>query len=393
MITLGRMSLSVSRRTHRLAVLISVCLVGSVVVANPASAAESWSGAGSLSLGRNSPRATLLADGRVLVTGGNTAVGNGYDTKLAEIYDPSTNSWSSTGSTTNGRSGGHTATKLKSGKVLVTGGVNANVCTFDSTAELYNPATGTWSFTGSLSAARYFGTATLLNDGTILVAGGGNRCGTVFSSAEIYNPRTGTWSSTGSMTTPREFLDAVRLADGRVLAVGGAVPGGCCPFPSTSSTEIYDPATGTWSPTGSMATERAHPTLALLADGRVMATGGYTWGPAFGFANGPAVEIFDPATGTWTATGSLSVGRASGSLTLLTNGMVLAVGGTDGTTFHTSSELWNPSTETWSASASMASARLSFGATLLKSGKVLVASGQDASCCLTSAELYTKTAR
>lgn len=392
MITIRRMPRFGSTHGHRLAVLISMCLVGSVVVANPASAAESWSAASSLSLGRSAHRATLLADGRVLVTGGNTVVGNGYDTKLAEIYSPSTNGWSSTGSTTNGRSG-HTATRLKSGKVLVTGGVNANVCTFDTTAEVYNPATGTWSFTGSLSAARYFSTATLLNDGKVLVTGGGNRCGTVFSSAEVYNPRTGTWSSTGSMTTPREFHDAIRLADGRVLAVGGATPGGCCPFPTVSSAEIYDPATGLWSPTGSMATERAHPTLALLADGRVMATGGYTQGPGFGIANGPPVEIFDPATGIWTATGSLSVGRASGSLTLLTNGLVLAVGGTDGTTVHASSELWNPSTGTWSASVSMVDSRLSFTATLLKSGKVLVASGQGASCCLTSAELYRKTAR
>lgn len=373
--------------TGSVVLFLSLTPVGSLVLANAAVASATWTPAGDLALARLAHRATLLADGRVLVTGGNTAVGNTYDTKLAEIYDPATNSWSTTGSTTNGRSQGHTATRLDDGRVLVTGGVNANVCTFDNTAELYDPATGTWSFTGSLAAARYYATATPLPDGTVLVAGGGNRCGAVFSSAEIYDPATGTWSPTGSMTTPREFHDAVPLVDGRVLVVGGDGP--CCTFPALSSAEIYDPATGTWTPTGSMATTRAHPILTLLADGRVMAFGGASGSGCCGhFPNGPDVEIFDPATETWSPTGSLSVARSGGSSTLLSNGMVLAAGGNDGSAFHASAELWDPATGTWSATASMASPRASHSATLLPDGSVLAASGHNGPCCESSAERY-----
>jgi hypothetical protein len=364
------------------------CLAGVLLVAPllPAPAvAQTWAPAGSLSLARNGPEATLMTDGRVMVTGGNTSVGNGYNTKLAEVYDPGTNSWSTTGSTTNGRSAGHTATLLPDGRVLVTGGVNANVCTFDTTAEVYDPGTGTWSFTGSLAAARYYGTATRLANGKVLVNGGGNRCGSVFSASELYDPATGTWSPTGSMTAPREFLGSLRLADGRVLALGGAGSSFC----AQSTAEVYNPATGLWTPTGSMATPRTHPTLALLADGRVMAIGGYSGCGTGIFANGPAAEIYDPVTGTWTPTGTLGVARSGGSLSVLGDGRALAVGGSNSSTTHSSAELWDPATGTWSGTAAMTGARTEHTATLLADGKVLVAAGYLAPNPLASAELFS----
>src|SRR5436305_12934248 len=175
------------------ALLATLCLAGTA-------AAASWSPAGNLTLARIGPQANVLADGRVLVTGGSTNVGNTYDTKLAEIYDPATNSWSTTGSTTNGRTD-HTATRLADGRVLVAGGENANICTNDVTTELYDPLSGTWSFTGSANVARTGATATLLTNGKVLLAGGGDRCGTVFSAAELYDPVAGTVTPTGSMTT------------------------------------------------------------------------------------------------------------------------------------------------------------------------------------------------
>lgn len=359
-------------------------LASMVMVASPAMAA-SWSAAGSLSLGRIAHQATLLADGRVLVTGGSTAVGNSYDTHLAEIYDPGTNTWASTGSTANGRSQGHTATLLLDGRVVVTGGVNANVCTFDNTAEVYNPATGSWSFTGSLSTARYFGTAERLPDGRVLVAGGGNRCGTVYASAEVYDPVSATWSPTASMTSAREFVRSVTLADGRVMVVGGAAAGSFC---AQNTAEIYNPATGTWSPTGSMGTTRTHPTLVLLADGRVMATGGYSGCGNGIFANPPSAEIWDPATGTWSPTGTPAVGHSSGTVSLLGDGRVLLVGGAAGAVTYSSAELWDPNTGLWSPTASLAAARQGQSATVLTSGKVLVASGYDNGTYLTSAELF-----
>lgn len=131
------------KRVLSLAMLTSLWLVGRV-------AAATWSPAGNLAIPRVGAQATLLADGRVLVTGGSSPLsGNGgYDTKVAEIYDPSTNTWSSTGSTAKGRTE-HTAAPLADGRALVVGGEDANICTNDVTTELYDPFTGNWSSSGN----------------------------------------------------------------------------------------------------------------------------------------------------------------------------------------------------------------------------------------------------
>jgi len=379
------------KRTNKLLIVFAAISI-SLALAIPA-AAQTWSSAGNMAIARVEHRATFLTDGRVLVTGGfSPSSGNGgYNTMLAEIYDPTTNAWSATGSTVNGRVG-HTATRLADGKVLVAGGINGNICANDITTELYNPATDTWSVSGNLPFATYGHTATLLVDGRVLLAGGGNRCGAVFSSAALFDPATGAWSTTGSMTTGREWHSAVRLSDGRVLVAGGE---GVSPFPTLSSAEIYDPASGTWSPTGSMATTRCGCSaefLTLLADGRVLAAAGFSGMANNVVPNGPSTEIYDPSTGVWTASGSMSVGRAGGTLSLLNDGRVLAVGGYDGTTTHSSAELWDPSTGTWSSTASLATARSAHVSRVLADGNVLVVGGTDsAGCppCLSSAELYS----
>jgi spermidine/putrescine-binding protein len=193
------------------------------------------------------------------------------------------------------------------------------------------------------------------------------------------------------MTSPREFHAAVRLNDGKVLVAGGEA---CC-FPAVASAEIYDPATGLWTATGSMATTRCcgNDFLTLLADGRVMAADGYSGNANLITANGTDAEIFDPTLGTWAPTGNMLMGHSGGSFTLLTNGMVLAAGGYDGSTVHSSAELWNPATDTWTATTSMAAVRASHSATLLTNGKVLVAAGYDGASYLPSAELYAKGGR
>jgi N-acetylneuraminic acid mutarotase len=380
-----RSSMKRTKRVFAMATLASLCLVGT------AAATATWSPAGNMAIPRVEHRATLLADGRVLVTGGSSpASGNGgYDTKLAELYDPSTNTWSPTGSTTNGRVG-HTATRLLDGKVLVTGGINGNICTNDVTTELYDPAAGTWSFSGNLPFATYGHTATLLANGKVLVAGGGNRCGTVYDSAFLYDPATGAWSSTGSMTTGREWHSAALLLDGRVLVAGGE---GSFPFPTVSSAEIYNPASGTWTPTGSMASTRCGCSaefLTRLADGRVMASAGLSGSANNLSPTGPQAEVFDPATGVWSSTGSMSVARAGGTMSLLNDGTVLAAGGSDGVATHWSAELWDPGTGTWSPTGSLASTRTAQTASLLANGKLLVVGGIDGTnSYLSSAELYT----
>lgn len=154
------------------------------------------------------------------------------------VIDPS---WSTTGSLATARFL-HTATLLQNGKVLVVGGSDSSGIALAS-GELYDPATGTWTATGSLAVGRWNHTATLLPNGKILVAGGENGQ-VVFASAELYDPATGTWAATGSLTSTRVFHTATLLLNGKVLVAGGA-GGTCCPAPNLASAELYNPATST----------------------------------------------------------------------------------------------------------------------------------------------------
>jgi hypothetical protein len=275
---------------------------------NPTSG--SWSATGSPNVARTRHTATRLADGRVLVAGGTST---GYDNpgiRSAEIYDPATGTFSNTGSMIDGRAG-HTATRLADGRVLVVGeqiGLLAR-------AEIYNPATGAWSATGSMSVARAFHTATLLNDGRVLVAGSGDESMFVTrrASAEIYNPTTGAWSPTGSMSIARAFHTATLLPDGRVLVAAGLGSSGWL-----ASAEIYNPATGSWSLTGGLIGARYYHRAVLLASGQVLIVGG---------ASVATAELYTPATGAWSSAGSLSEIHYHFTATLLANGQVLVAGG------------------------------------------------------------------
>jgi N-acetylneuraminic acid mutarotase len=283
----------------------------------------------------------------------------------------------STGSLVQARSY-HTSTLLPNGKVLVVGGYNADntdVPTADlATAELYDPATGTWTLTGSLTERRSHHTATLLPNGKVLVAGG-NQFVTDLVSAELYDPADGTWTPTGSLKTKRRSHTATLLPNGKVLVAGGLQEDdmGHHGYFSLESAELYDPATGAWSPTGSLAADRVGHTATLLRNGKVLVAGGYRYGTG----NLASAELYDPATGTWTATGNLTTPREAHTATLLDNGSVLVAAGNNGTStgFLSSAELYNPATETWSSTGSSGASRQNHTATLLPSGKVLIAGG------------------
>src|SRR5712691_582500 len=204
--------------------------------------------------------------------------------------------WTITGDLAISRSS-HTATVLANGKVLVAGGTDTAKI-LDS-AELYDEATGTWSPTGSLRGARVSHAATLLPTGKVLVSGG--RVGIAsIKTAELYDPATGKWKATASMAKARASHTATLLPSGLVLVAGGIDDSD---FPDrTPSAELYDPVTGKWRATGSLTLDngRASHTATLLADGTVLIVGGNTFGPLM--ADG--AELYDPIKGLWSATGA-----------------------------------------------------------------------------------------
>ena len=307
---------------------------------------------------RNYHTATLLPNGKVLVAGGF-----GADTG-AELYDPATDTWTVTGSLRVARAGA-CATLLPNGKVLVVAGGKSSQ-SFQSTAstELYDPAIGTWTLARPMKHARAdTATATLLPNGKVLVADGG--------SSELYDPATGTWTDTGSMggDLTTSLHTATLLPNGNVLGAGG------------TSSQLYDPSTGTWTTTGSLSERRGGHVATLLPNGKVLVAVGNRLSTA---------ELYDPGSGSWSPTGSLAWDRMWSTATLLRNGQVLiAVGYSQATdTPISSGELYDPPTGTWTETA-MNDAHFAHTATLLPNGKVLVAGGLGwGLSLLSSAELY-----
>ena len=316
---------------------------------------------------------------------------------LASATNVQAQGWSATGPLGVKRDGGHTSTLLKNGKVLSAGGSQVPTSgRITGSAELYDPTTGQWHATGGLTNARLSHIAVRLTDGRVLVAGGStnDRYYPFLASAEIYDPETGAWSPAGSLGVRRFFPSATLLADGRVLVTGGSGDvgevGAGSRFRPVNSAELYDPVTNTWSPTGDMISARYGHTSTLLPNGKVLVAGGLE---SFEI-NHPALrsaELYDPATGIWTSTGDLITARGGSTATLLPNNKVLVAGGAgvyshDGFDLE-SAELYDTITGQWSATGSLLAARGNHTATLLPNGTVLVAAGF-AWGPIGSAELY-----
>jgi hypothetical protein len=321
-----------------------------------------------MQIARASHSSTLLPDGKVLIAGGFGGSGtesNPY--RSTEIYDPRTGSFQPAGDMSIGRTG-HTATLLKNRKLLIAGGWTGRYNVRRS-AELYDAATGVFTPTGDMVIERAGNMAAMLPDGRVLVAGGEDRSENALSSAEIYDPSTGKFTRTGDMTEPRGEATATALRNGKVLIVGG----GSGHYPSQNvyrGAELYDPATGKFTQTGQMTVGRHKHAAVLLASGKVLVVGGSDnrdWHGEYSSA-----EIYDPATGAFSVTGSMSTSRFKlpYAAVLLPNGTVLVAGG------GSFAEIYDETKGSFSkVEGTLGAARFFASATALPNGNTLITGG------------------
>lgn len=275
--------------------------------------------------------------------------------------------WTTTGSLHTARSG-HTATVLQNGKVLVVGGLIGckSNCDETNSAELYDPATGLWNVVASAHWPRFQHAAVRLTDGRVLVVGGvGPPSRLVLTAVEVYDPGTGTWSLTGDLKTGHPEPQATLLADGKVLLTGFGHS-----FNPDNPSEIYDPVTGHWSFTGKTSFGYGPHTANLLPSGKVLvATGALI----FFF---PTAEVYDPATNNWSMTGSLTTPRTYHAAVSLNTGKVLIAGGlVEGRNVISSTELYDPVVGRWQETGKMIVNRVQHALTVLRNGKVLASGG------------------
>lgn len=342
---------------------------------------SAWSMGPPMAVKRYRHKATLLLDGRVLVTGGQTTGGTIVAT--AEIYDPATNSWTQQVPPMNVGRYYHTATLLGDGRVFISGGSRIGGKTMS--AEIYDPKMNIWTPVANMSVVRSEHTAVRLSGDRILVAGGG----LAEASAEIYDPPTNTWTSAGAMNHGRYGHSATLLSDGKVLQMFGAFldPGGQNGFSRDGS--IYDPLTATWSTTPNVINPGRHRhTATTLQNGLVLLAGGGYSGSGW-----PETITYNPVTQGWFNPNPLTEGRYSHAAALLTNGRALVMGGLHivGGTGATiaSAEAFDRSTSQWLFAGNLNTARLEHTATALGNDSVIVVGGNSSGAPNSTAALET----
>ena len=331
-----------------------------------------WTAGASLRTARIAP-AVLLPSGKVMIvggTGGDATATSTMPFSTAEIYDPTSNTWSDAAPMHSART---SPVAVVAGKVIVVGGSDTTGSAISS-AESYDPTTNVWTLLPDMPSARDSFSIAALPSGKVLVFGGNVGSDPAYSSALVYDTSTRVWSSVGAMSVGRLGMTTAVLS-GKVLTAGGWSGIGVATAPY-STAELFDPTTNTWSPTKPMVQGRADAPAVTLADDRVLVSGGDNPGRFSGFTS---AEIYDPITNAWTATPPPPTGRLGHSLTLLASGKVLIAGGnSNGVEGLTTAELFDPKASTWSSAGSMPDARYYHdGVPIFGGTGVLIAGGAD----------------
>ena len=352
---------------------------GDSVTTTTTATVTSFSATGSMGTSREGHTATLLPNGKVLIVGGSDGT---LSLNSAELYDPAAGTFAPT--TASGMQRIVSATLLQNGRVLVIGQVPDALGTLQPAAELYDASTDSFSSTGAPLTTRPAHTATLLQGGKVLVVSGHDSCSSPNAAAELYDPVTGTFSGTGAPAAIFDGHTATRLPDGKVLVAGGDPS---CTQPFTANAELYDPMTGAFVSAGLMLQRRAYHTATLLPNGNVLLAGNCYLGCGLITA-----EIFVPSSQTFTATGQMNTDGVGQTATSRDDGTVLIAGGrsrSSGFSAAANPEIYDPSTGEFNATGPLLTARLGHAATLLQNGKVLITGGRDLqNVLLSSAELY-----
>lgn len=341
-----------------------------------------FSTSGSLVKSRIAHTMTLLNNGKVLIVGGYTSGGNLIpNNQTAEIYDPSTGMFTATGGLSISRYS-HTATLLLNGKVLITGGYNgSNVLT---TSELYDPSSGSFTLTGNLGIGRDSHTATLLPNGNVAIIGGSVHIGTSsVQGVEIYNSTLGTFTIVGSMTTPRMNHTSSLLLNNKILIAGGY--GINSVYTTLSSAELFDYVSYTFTPINSMSVPRRQHLATTLSNNKILISGGYNQSTELN-----TTEIFDPSSNTFSSSGNFITSKSGYTATLINNGKVLFIGGLIMASETNGAELYDPTTDLFTATGPLNTGRYLHAAVLLPNGSVFVSGGRVSAgnVAISSSEIY-----
>lgn len=328
--------------------------------------APSFSPVGSMASARFRHTATLLGNGKILIAGGGPNYPQFTTWNTAEVFDPARGTFTSLPPMTTARQF-HTATLLPSGEVLLAGGSTGSGKT--DTAELFDPASETFTRVPSnMTMERYGHTATLLQNGKVLIAGGFTSSGPT-KETELFDPASGTFTAIARMTKARFQHTATLLPSGKVLFAGSNSAGS-----NSSTAELYDPDSGTFTPLPPLNVARDLHTATLLPGGEVLLAGGQLTGMN-------TAELFDPASGSFTLLPPMTSPRQAHTATLLPSGKVLLAGGNSGVAFSNTAELFDPVPGTFSSllPSTMTSARAYHSATTLPSGRILLVGGHGGS--------------